>query len=179
MRLFYGYDMFDLPYMPFVGNRGTNLIISSPPTIYLEEHPDDFFDLILWLLDDRGLFLLDTPYSYQDLIGETTAKRDDIHWTGMIHVWDQYDARHQAFFALTPQRDRKQINLRLRGNSAPRGHRREFDPDVIAELISTFTKPKDVVLDFCCGTATVPITADRLGRLGIGVDRRDVRRIIA
>ena len=97
----------------------------------------------------------------------------------MIRVKDMYPSVHQTFFILSPKAGKCFDRSEMRGRGDCRFHRREFDKHLIGDLIAQYSKPKDTVLDFFCGTAGVPIMASRLGRLGIGVDKRDVERVIA
>ena len=177
LRLYYETDFFknDLEIEP------VDLVITSPSRQMISGALDLIFEKTIDLMADNGYILLDIPKGYTRAlisIYDSTHKRG---WQLLCFylVDDMYPNKQQTLQVITKRGNNKlqrvegEFGLKsLRANPNNRGHRCEFDKDLIRRLIKAYSKTGDVVLDPFCGTGTVPKVASELKRIGIGLDIR-------
>lgn len=159
-----------------------NLFISSPPMDVLNESLVPMFGRILSYMHPDGWIFIDMPAGYLSPtvplyhVGEASG----WHMTGNILIvkqaWLCEDHVLHGFRRYRPNRPEIDKGV-LEQCGRPKSHRTEFDPKPIQRLIDFYSEVGDVVLDGFCGTGTVPGEAEKMGRIGIGVDVRPQENI--
>lgn len=155
-----------------------DLVISSPPLDILLDRPVALFEWLDRIVSDDGVLLLDTLGQYnQYTIGLWEGERKTswhFQWGMAFHNFYQIGDT-QSVCAFGKKRGAVQrpdsISIRPPAERNMR-HRCEYDAVYVEYLIEKFSEPGDTVLDPFCGTGTVPRMANRMGRQGIGIDRR-------
>ena len=155
-----------------------DLVISSPPLDILLNRPIALFEWLDRIVSDDGVLLLDTLGQYnQYTIGLWEGERKTswhFQWGMAFHNFYQ-NGDTQSVCAYAKERAilkrPDSISIRPPAERNMR-HRCEYDGVYVQSLIDRFSEPGDTVLDPFCGTGTVPRMANRMGRKGIGIDRR-------
>lgn len=174
----YQADTFDVS-LPEVAN----LVIASPPLGILRGDLHQLFKWVEASLSPQGVFILECPAMYNahnhNLNRYTVAlteERVDCSLKSRFSV-PLYDFYREGgidslyFYSQVDLESFTDIAYR-KCTQREMAHRCEFDPTLIKNLIERFTVPGQTVLDPFCGTGTVPRVARKLGRKGIGIDRR-------
>ena len=103
----------------------------------------------------------------------------DLIECGAVELVRRADVEDPAAMALLHNPGRKSWNgggkRGIYRHPIARGAARSPHPaqkpgNLILDLVQDFTDPGDSVLDPCCGVGTVPIIADGVGRIGVGVE---------
>ena len=166
------HDAFDVNLL----SNSVNLVISSPPLDVLSERSLELFEWFDECVAPEGILLLDVPGQYnQYTIKIWEGERKSawrFQWGFAFHdLYQKGDTQSLCAYARDHIAKPKAIPYR-RCSEREMAHRCEYDTVYVENLIAKFTEPRDTVLDPFCGTGTVPRTAYRLGRNGIGIDRR-------
>ncbi len=179
----YQTDTFAVNQLPHLAD----LVITSPSLVTLIESAAELFAWVDRHVTPDGFFVLDTPCGYgahtltlweaeRSTTWHQVAGRlfEDMYIRGDTQYLQVY-CRHRAekAWGLLPDSPRMSELAYNRCYEREMSHRCEFDSLLIGQLIEKFTKIGDCVLDPFCGTGTVPKVAERLGRIGIGIDRRN------
>ena len=167
-----------------IGEDSVDLVITSPPRVVLENNLDELFRWVEKCLSPDGIFVLERPGLYNvaaqavnrlviDLVeGRVESELRSRYFIPIYHLYKESD--FHTYFVLS-RRELEPILgpiLYRKYNEREMAHPCEFDGKFIGDLITRLSEPNDVVLDPFCGTGTVPKTAYKLGRSGIGIDRR-------
>lgn len=161
-----------------------DLIITSPSNDFLVEHTDAMFKWIDGCLSSNGVCIIEAKGMFGDhnfainrYICRLIEKRVECKLNPQFcfpfyHIYAEWSLETLYFLTYKKDLERpKQIPYRKHSDREMK-HQCEFDSLLISELIRRYSKPGDVVLDPFCGTGVVPREAFRLGRTGIGLDRR-------
>ena len=165
-------DTFDVILPP----ASVNLVVSSPPLDILAENAKGMFDWFDACVEPLGILLLDMPGQYNGYTikmweGERKSAWQ-FQWGFAFHDFYQAgDTQSLCAYRRCDLPKPTEIPYR-RCTERDMKHRCEYDAVYIESLIEQFSNPGETVLDPFCGTGTVPRTAYRLERNGIGIDRR-------
>ena len=174
----YQADFFNISFPSLV-----DLIITSPPLSILHDNLHGLFKRIEKSLSPQGVFILECPAMYNkhnhNLNKYTVALREggvdcSLRQSFSIPLYDFYreggiDSLY--FYSRVDLETLFKIGYR-KCYEREMAHRCEFDEVLIQNLVGLFTEQFQTVLDPFCGTGTVPRTAHKLERNGIGIDKR-------
>ena len=156
--------------------NSVDLVISSPPLEILKDRASELFNWLDKSVSPAGVLMFDMPGQYNKYTismweGE---RKSPWHFEWGIALTDFYpDIDTQSLCAYSRNHLPRPDNISYRRwVDREMAHRCEYDSIYVENLIKLYTQPGQTVLDPFCGTGTVPRTAHRLGRNGIGIDRR-------
>ena len=165
----------------FLDKGSVNLIISSVPLDILSDRIDVFFRWCDYCLAPGGVIIVDAPSIYHTHNYSLNRYSVDLKKNGFpfrlefsYALYDFYkkgDVQGLYFYCESELETLFKIPYK-KWNEREMIHPCEFDHLLIEFLIERYSKEGDVVLDPFCGAGTVPKIAYRMGRNGIGVDRR-------
>ena len=165
-------DTFDVILPP----DSVNLVISSPPLDILSYRAFEMFEWFDACVAPEGVLLLDMPgqYNQYTITMWEGERKSTWHFQWGVAFHDFYQERDtQSLCAYARYPVPKPVEVPYRHcTEREMEHQCEYDAIYVENLIENFSKPGDTVMDSFCGTGTVPRTAYRLGRNGIGIDRR-------
>lgn len=160
-----------------IPNEGVDLCISSVPLNVLDNHLLELFSIFNRIMKLDGWVLIDAPVSTFHLPHKIKRVSEDagmqLHHVALNK--DMYPGYDQWLFVISNKQSIGSIVKAVSYVLDPKremSHPCEFDPHIIMDLISRYSKPFDRVLDPFCGTGAVPVIAELLGRHGIGCDLR-------
>lgn len=152
-----------------------NLIISSVPLNILETQRAEMFSIFARILHKDGWALIDAPIEMPHLVeGFYVAKVIGPSLRHVLITRNMYRDRDQLLYVLSANPNSPLITPILDTIESDRqmSHICEFCPTFIETLIDAYSDESQTVLDPFCGTGTVPLVADKMGRTGIGCDVR-------
>ena len=173
--------LYETDFFNFIHGYTFDLVITSPSISVLDTRMDAIFEKLCPCMSPDGYILFDMPAGYSERLIKLYDAVSAFDWSitsGYIieNMYPNskqylYILRHRKNIQMLPKVEQQNYNI-LCCSDDDRSHRAEFNADLIRRLIEVYTQPKDVVFDPFMGTATVPIVANQLGRIGIGTDVR-------
>lgn len=168
LHLFPGRDIFDgLEDLPLA-----DLLITSPPVKMITE---PLLQILLAQMHPAGTLLIDAPFEHHAKI---QAWLEPHGWI-LRHVCkaqEMYPGVDQGTVVFTPKNYVEGMRAVARDftlRSTNRSHPCEFSQYFIQEMIRTYSRSNQIVMDPMCGTGMVPKVASDMFRYGIGVDIRE------
>lgn len=164
-------------------SRSVDLVISSVPIDVLADRLNDLFLWVESCIKPDGVFIIDCPSIYHDWnynlnrytvgIFENRVKTflKSRFSLALYDVYCKGDLQSLYFYSAREIPSLDKLDYR-KCTEREMAHSCEFDHLMISELIKLYSEKGYTVLDPFCGIGVVPRMAHRLGRDGIGMDRR-------
>ena len=173
---FYDLDIFAVKIL----STPIDLVITSPSTKILLEESERLWRWLDRMVSESGIVIIDLPGQYnQFTILTWEAAERGVGWKlqwgyALYSFYVEGDIQSLCCYSRQRASVKYPKDLSYRKHSEREmTHRCEWDETLITYLIEQYSEPAQVVLDPFCGTATVPRVAEALGRVGIGIDRRE------
>lgn len=158
-----------------IAEKSVKLFISSPPLKILSDELVLMFGRITQYMRADGWIFIDTLAGYREAVSLYHVGQASKWLMGggffVPQMWNGEDHYIHGF-----RRYREgfpdEMPGPLRKDDTVPSHFCEFNPGMMSQLIDFYSEPGDTVMDGFCGTGTVMKVAEKMGRIGIGVDLR-------